>query len=139
MADWRVQLVPAKAALETREKLQWARDRALSLTPHEEPSVLSVGYGRNKLLRDEYVSWVNSYLAILAPPDDLLFKRNLPKPKTRAEAEHNHARAVWARVRDEARGMFGKAGDHVTDVFVTAAANSDREFTRDARRERFKR
>jgi hypothetical protein len=143
MADPRCQLVSAKAVLKTREELERARDYALSRTPYDESAcVLSLMRpDRNKRLRDDYVSWINSYLAIHVPLDDPLVKRRLPTPTDlgNSAADADHARAVWARVREEARVIFGKAGDHVTDVFVTAAADGGILFTRDARRRRFKR
>jgi hypothetical protein len=140
VADLRCQPVSAKAVHEKREELEKRRDYALSLTPDDDRNILRVDYGRNKRLRDDYVSWINSYLATLVSLDDPLVEQ---RPPTRAKeleegaADPAHARAVWARVQEEARRMFGRTGDRVTDVFVSAGTNVP--FSRNDRRKRSRR
>jgi hypothetical protein len=137
MADQKVLPVSAKEAQEKREDLERALAHALSLAPYDV---------HNERLRDDYVAWINSYLAIQVALDDPLVERRLPTRKKPgvSDAAHAHARAGWARLQDEARRICGSTGRHVADVFMATVtgivlSRDDRRVHRPGQRVRRKR
>jgi hypothetical protein len=113
MADQYCRPVFAKAIVEKREELEKKRAYALSLTPYD---------NYNECLRGDYVAQIDALLAVQAPLSDPIVERRSP---TRKELDggvkdYAHTRGVCARVQELGRHIFGKAGDRVTDAFVTA-------------------
>jgi hypothetical protein len=125
VADQDCRPVPAKAIVEKREELERARLQASAL-----PSTP---------VSEAYLGLVDQFLAIQAPLSDPIVERRPPTRKgiDGSARDYAHARGVCARVQEEGRRIFGKAGDRVTDVFVSAATGVF--FSRDDRRARFKR
>jgi hypothetical protein len=115
MADQYCRPVSAKTIVVTREVFE--KELSQPLTPTQR----------------DFVNW---FLENQAPLNDPIVEQ---RPPTRKEldadaGDYAHARAVRARVQEEGRRIFGKAGDLVTDAFVTAATGI--WFARDDRRKR---
>jgi hypothetical protein len=113
MADPYCRPVPAQAIVRKREEAANAIVKAMSLTPFDEGE---------KRKRDDYVTQVKIGLMTLASLSDPIVGRRPPvrgKPKVSTE-DYGHARGVYARVRGEGRRLFGKAGDHIAEIFVAA-------------------
>ncbi len=132
VADPSCRMTAAKNIVEKREELEKARAQAMALTPFDE---------RNERARDGYVSAINTLLTIQAPLSDPIVERRKPAVLAKRFAgdlpddeAYSHARAVKARLRDEARHIFGKNGDRVLNAFVEAATGI--RFTRDDMRSR---
>jgi hypothetical protein len=117
------QPVLTKDVIAKREELEKNVTRALSLEPYDESAERE---------RDEYVAKHRLLLAIQASlnGDPIVEQRRPTRRKPDVSvADEDRARAVRARIRELARRIFGKAGDRVADVFVTAATGV--EFSRD--------
>jgi hypothetical protein len=108
MADPFCRPVSAKEIIEKREEFERAQSQAAAV-----PLAISGAYRFG----------VGLFQTIQAPLTDPIVERRPPtrkKPDVSLE-DYEHARAVRARVMGEGRRLFGKVGDRVTDVFVTAA------------------
>jgi hypothetical protein len=128
-ADAYCQPVSAVAIVEKHEEVERARSEGLTALSDVAPE------DRDRL--GFYLSLLDAGERRLAPLNDPIVERRPPTRKDldgRPDAEYAHARAALARVRPAAREMFGKAGDHVARVFVSAASRID--FTPDDQRGR---
>jgi hypothetical protein len=120
VADLALRMLQAKEIVETREKYEDLQAKAAALRP------AVVIEDRGKL--DAYLGALNVFLRFQVPLDHPMVERRTPSPHKKEFAGealtaelYSHARAARELVRGEARRIFGKAGDRVTDVFMWAA------------------
>jgi hypothetical protein len=128
VADPTLRMLQAKKIVETREKYESLRAEAAALRP------IAVIEDLDKL--DAYSGALNAFLELQVPLDHPMVERRTPSPRKKdfagralPEEWYSHARAARELVRSEARKIFGKAGDRVTDVFMWAATGVS--FSRD--------
>jgi hypothetical protein len=111
-ADPTCRPVPIKMLVRKREEIESAQKMVAFL--HPSPA------------KDAYSRELNIRLRALAPPADPIVERRRPTTKKSStgvkissnDDRYAHARAMRARLQGETRRIFGKAGDHVADVFV---------------------
>jgi hypothetical protein len=143
MANPHLEMVPAGEIVRKREEFERAEAKALGVVEArrklEERARTAVLFTEREKFKaqiarlppahvvEEYLSGIALFKAIQAPLDDPIVKRgaNARKGSNVSTEDYDRAQAVRARVRAEARYLFGAAGDRVADVFAYAATGVD--------------
>jgi hypothetical protein len=120
VADSTRRMLSAREIIETREKHEDLRAKVTALRP------TVIIEDLDKL--DAYLGALNTFLDLQAPLDHPIVERRPPPAGEKefvgrklTEEWYSHARAARELMRGEARRIFGRTGDRITDVFMWAA------------------
>jgi hypothetical protein len=129
MADSDWQPVPSRMVIRKQEAYERVRARVkAAVLPH--------------YTREAHLQRLDFFQAIEVSPSDPRVERRRPTRKDHdgGAEDYDHARAVLVAAKQAGRWLFGKAGDRVANVFVTAAAGgTGLVFSQDDQRVRHKR